>query len=146
MGRPVKVAKAETIDIGLDNPPGVSNTYGVVGGDTALTVPTVSCRVKIGANVEADGYIIRQKGSRKYLVTDGTNTGTCVLADLADGALTEDTMTITITNVDTTTSRLARMTTKFGIDFAGSKVVLTFNAANNPPAGTIFYVSKVESV
>jgi hypothetical protein len=47
----------------------------VVGGsntvDTA-TYPTVKCRVFITGFAEADGYIIRQKGSHKYLVGDIT--------------------------------------------------------------------------
>lgn len=102
MGRPVKTAKTETVDTGFDNPAGASNTYGVVGGDTALTAPTVSCRVKIGGNAEADGFIIRQKGARKFLVSDGTNTGTCMLADSADGSLADDTMSVTITTVSYT--------------------------------------------
>lgn len=55
---------------------------GVVGGDYTLSVPTttfpvVKCQVNIqlpdgsGAGVH-DGRIIRQKGSHKYLVADGT--------------------------------------------------------------------------
>ena len=55
---------------------------GVVGGDYSLSVPTttypvIKCQVNIalpdgsGAGVH-DGRIIRQKGSHKYLVADGT--------------------------------------------------------------------------
>jgi hypothetical protein len=91
MGRPLKIKKAlETggstgIDIGF-NPfsaltapvvptgftPGSATEYeGVVGGsNTVDTVnyPTVKCRVFITGFAEEDGYIIRQKGSHKYLV------------------------------------------------------------------------------
>jgi hypothetical protein len=93
MGRPLKINKAAQtgsttltggIDIGynafntLTNPVlptgSTLNTdqfVGVVGGsntvDTA-TYPTVKCRVFIAGLAEEDGYIIRQKGSRKYLV------------------------------------------------------------------------------
>ena len=58
---------------------------GVVGGsntvDTA-TYPTVKCRVFITGFAEEDGYIIRQKGSHKYLV-GGTTDRTALVAGSA---------------------------------------------------------------
>jgi hypothetical protein len=58
---------------------------GVVGGsntvDTA-TYPTVKCRVFITGFAEEDGYIIRQKGSHKYLV-GGTTARTALVAGSA---------------------------------------------------------------
>jgi hypothetical protein len=93
MGRPLKIKKTTTgantgVDIGfnaltsltapvLPSPVFDSATeyLGVVGGsntvDTA-TYPTVKCRVFITGFAEADGYIIRQKGSHKFLVGDIT--------------------------------------------------------------------------
>ena len=88
MGRPLKIKKSTTSDIGFNAQAGLtapvlpspvfdsSTEYlGVVGGsntvDTA-TYPTVKCRVFITGFAEADGYIIRQKGSHKYLVGDIT--------------------------------------------------------------------------
>lgn len=145
MGRPLKIAESNTVDTGFNNPPGVSNTYGVVGGDTALTDPTIRCRVKIGANAEANGWILRQKGKSKFLVTDGTNTGVCSLANTANGALTADTMTVTITKLDTTTARLAYFTNRHGVDFSNNSYILSFNAAAAVPAGTLFEVAQVTS-
>jgi hypothetical protein len=135
MGRPLKIKKTLTKDIGfnsfdqLENPvfPNTltaSEFFGVVGGnDSAGTLataayPTVKIRVKIGANAEADGSIIRQKGSIKYLVTDGTNTGICVLADLDDGDLTANTMTITMDEGDSTPLRVSRLTNKWALDYS----------------------------
>lgn len=145
MGRPIKIAKTDTVNTGYNNPVGSLNTYGIVGGDIALTPPTISCRVKIGANDEADGYIIRQKGSRKFLVTDGTNTGICMLADLDDDSLLDDTMTVTITKADTSTVRLFRMTAKYGYGFDDNKYLLTFNDADTAPAGSALEIAQVES-
>ena len=93
MGRPLKIKKTTTgantgVDIGfnalssltapvLPSPIWDSATeyLGVVGGsntvDTA-TYPTVKCRVFITGLSEEDGYIIRQKGSHKFLVGDIT--------------------------------------------------------------------------
>ena len=93
MARPLKIAKSSTIDIGFPNDGTSDNGFtgngiGVVGGDNVSL--NVLVRVKIGANVEADGYILRQKGKRKFLVTDGTNTGIGVLADSIDTELIRD--------------------------------------------------------
>jgi hypothetical protein len=55
-----------------------SQFLGVVGGAQPPTVatatfPIVKCRVFVTGFAEADGQIIRQKGSRKYLVADITS-------------------------------------------------------------------------
>lgn len=141
MGRPLKIAKSPTVDTGYNNPSG----YGVVGGDTSLTVSQVLCQVKIGANPEAPGFIIRQKGAKKYLVTDGTNTGICFLTDEPTGSLSDGSMTVTITRFDTTTARLANFSDSFGYDFADIGYYLTFNAAEPVPVGGIYEVATVES-
>ena len=140
MGRPLKIKKTTRIDIGFNafnavevpvypNTMAATEFYGVVGGSDAVdtaTYPTVKIRVKIGANAEADGYIIRQKGTIKYLVSDGTNTGVCVLADLADGALTDNTMTITLDEGDSTPLRVSKLTNKWALDYTGGA---TYSAA-----------------
>jgi hypothetical protein len=102
MGRPLKIKKITEsaynsttganpgVDIGfnglltLTNPVKPSNVWdtdteylGVVGGTQPPTVatatyPIVKVRVFVTGFAEADGYIIRQKGSRKFLVADAT--------------------------------------------------------------------------
>lgn len=95
MGRPLKIKKIidtanPGVDIGFNafsqlTAPvlpvgGAMNTnqfLGVVGGTQPATIataayPIVKCRVFVTGFAEADGYIIRQKGSRKYLVADAT--------------------------------------------------------------------------
>jgi hypothetical protein len=124
MGRPLKIQKSNTVDTGFT----WVDTYniGVVGGNTSLTGAQIKVRVKIGSNAEADGYIIRQKGATKYLVTDGTNTGVCALANLADSNLTADTMTVTIIRPDSGEVRLARLTNRYGLDFSDNRFALSF--------------------
>jgi hypothetical protein len=96
MGRPLKIKKIiETSgngkDIGfnallsLTNPVTPSPIWnndteylGVVGGTQPPTVatanyPIVKVRVFVTGFAEADGFIIRQKGSRKFLVADSTS-------------------------------------------------------------------------
>lgn len=141
MGRPLKIAKSATIDSGYSNPSG----YGVVGGDTGIATTQVLCQVKIGANPEGPGYILRQKGAKKYLVTDGTNTGICFLTDEATGTLSDNAMTVTITKFDTSTARLANFSDSFGYDFTNTGYYLTFGAAEPVPVGGIYEVATVES-
>lgn len=140
MGRPLKIKKTTTKDIGFNSfntfenpvyPGSMSSTefFNVVGGsDTVDTVsyPTVSVRVKIGANAEADGWIIRQKGATKYLVSDGTNVGVCILADLDDGALTDGTMTITYDTGDSAVTRVARLTNRWALGYDDVRYLANF--------------------
>lgn len=124
MGRPLKVAKAEGKSSAFNNPMGITNTYGVVGGNILIPGTQLVCRVKVGSNTESVGSIIRQKGRAKFLVEDANgNRGICTLSDLADGALTDNTMTIT-----TSEGRLARITNRWGHGFDGTKYLLSFNA------------------
>jgi len=103
------------------------------------------CRVKIGTNPEADGSIIRQKGSTKYIVTDGTNTGICALVDKADGSLDDGDMTVTITKLDTTTARLSYFGDTYGRDFTDTGYNLTFGAPAAAPQGSLFEIAQVAS-
>ena len=91
MGRPLKIKKSTTSDIGfnpfsaLTNPvyPSTPTTFdgteylGVVGGANAnvasTAYPVVKCRAFItGTLAEADAYIITQKGTIKYQVATVT--------------------------------------------------------------------------
>ncbi len=139
MGRPLKIAKSASIDSSVGNGAG----YGVVGGNTSISSPSIKCRVKIGSADEADGYIIRQKGKHRFLVSDGTNTGVCVLADLADDSLTADTMTVTATKANASTVRLTSISNKFVRDFAGVQYIASFGAASAAPDGSGFAVVTV---
>jgi hypothetical protein len=96
MGRPLKIKKTQTVDIGypalgtLENPvyPDTLNTdqfIGVVGGANTLGGTAVATsaypviRVKVflpsggPGSAEADGFIITQKGAKQYLVADTTS-------------------------------------------------------------------------
>lgn len=84
MGRPLKIKKSTTIDIGYPAFNAVidpvypatmtaANFFGVVGGSNTVDTaayPTVQVRVYIANSytTEGDGWIIRQKGAHKYLV------------------------------------------------------------------------------
>lgn len=128
MGRPLKIAKVG----GAGFPQTAS---GVVGGNTSLSGNQVLCRVKVGSNAEANGFIIRQKGKRKFLVQDASgNQGVCTLANIANSSLTANTMTVTCTFANAATFKAASLTNHFVTDFSGVKYVAdnTANAATTP--------------
>jgi hypothetical protein len=144
MGRPLKISKLMTAEgVGKDigypaissltaavTPSGLTSTefYGVVGGQIqadggaaagpGLANPVVMVRVKITGETESYGFIVRQKGSRKYLVEDANgNVGTCVLADV-DDALSDGEMTITVFTGDSSAIRLKKLTNKYATDWS----------------------------
>jgi hypothetical protein len=57
------------------------NHIGGVGGLTSDAGLQIRPTVKVGTNAAASGSIIAQKGTHKFRVTDGTNTGTCTLVN-----------------------------------------------------------------
>ena len=85
MGRPLKIKKSTTVDIGFNSfanldpstqviPVGMTSSefLGVVGGANTNIATSTYPVVKITANVngqEGDAYIITQKGQTKYLVS-----------------------------------------------------------------------------
>lgn len=143
MGRPLKIKKTTTKDVGFNawdtlTSPVVPNYFttdqftNVVGGNdtggalATATYPVVKCRVRITGFSEADGYIIRQKGATKYLVSDGTNTGVCTLADQADGALSAGNMNITMSIGDSTATTIKRLTNRYALTYANVRYAINF--------------------
>jgi hypothetical protein len=140
MGRPLKTKKTTTTDVGFNAwdqltaavvPSDFDTTQftNVVGGNDGVasaTYPVVKCRVYISGASEADGWIIRQKGSTKYLVTDGTNTGVCTLADEADTTLTEGNMNITMSVGDSAATTIARLTNRWALDYSNNRYAINF--------------------
>lgn len=97
------------------------NHLGGVGGDTAQTNPTIKVSFRTGDSTY-DGWIVSQKGSRKFRVTDGTRTVTCTLVNLAKAGLdTNDTMTILCTKAVGGNFNASRITNKYVYDFVGNR-------------------------
>jgi len=76
----------------------------------------IKVRFRATGETEANGWIVKQLGSKKFRCTDGTNTEDCTLADVSQGSLDEGDMTITVKDDGGT----ARQVTKI----AGRKVTL----------------------
>ena len=142
MGRPLKIKKSTTKDIGfnawgtLTNPvyPDTFNSTqfaGVVGGEgngggvATTAYPVVKCRVFITGQSEEDGWIVRQKGTRKYLVEGASSgiQGVCILANQAQGALTAGNMNISYSlDADSSEVLISKLTNKYAYDFTGGEV------------------------
>jgi hypothetical protein len=157
MGRPLKIAKydssnSQLLDTGYPNNGTTDNSFnnsapGVVGGNNSTAAQdslVIKARVKIGSNSEANGYIVRQKAKHRFLVTDGTNSGVCTLADTDNASLANDTMTVTVTTADTNAHRLQSLTNKWGVSFAGTKYLLSFNK-NGVVSGTSYEEASVNN-
>lgn len=56
----------------------------------------IKVRAKIGSNAEGDGFIVRQKGTNKFIVTVGVNTGVCRVVNKDSGTLEANEMIINV--------------------------------------------------
>lgn len=144
MGRPLKIKKSATKDIGFNawgtlTAPVYPATFnaaefaGVVGGEgngggvATAAYPVVKCRVFITGQSERDGWIVRQKGSTKYLVEDSAgNQGVCVLANQAQSALTTGNMNISYSADDSSEVLIAKLTNKFALDYSDVRYAVNF--------------------
>lgn len=89
------------------------------------------------------GYIVRQKGKQKYLVTGTVTglTGQCYLANLANTALTPNTMHIIATYANATTQAVQSLsdhTTELFTSTSGVVATDTANINNSAPAFATF--------
>jgi len=91
-----------------------------------LTVGTTNWAAIGGSVSAAVGDVFTATGAG---AGDGTvqAVGTCVLADQADGALTEGNMNITFSTGDSTAQTISRLTNKFALDYSTPPVRYAVN-------------------
>ena len=70
--------------------------FGEPGVGTGDLANEFKVRYRATGEVEADGWIVKQVGSKRFKCTDGTNPMTCTLADKNSGTLAVGDMTITV--------------------------------------------------
>ena len=113
MGRPVKS------DV---NGVKVFGTYGTnTPGDSSAGI---RCEAYIGGSNQSDVFIVKQKGSKRYLVED-TSTGTQALAKLVSGTPSAaGEMRISgyaETGADASVVRIAKLQKRTAVDFSGNR-------------------------
>ena len=142
MGRPLKIKESTTVDIGFNNLGSLTNPVypvtltennflGVVGGASTVATaayPTVQCLVNVDAGTGVEnGYIVRQKGTIKYLVTGVTSgvTAVCQVVDDATPAINEMCIQMSVSG-DSTLINIKRLTNRFALDFSDNRYVTNF--------------------
>jgi hypothetical protein len=139
-----------------DTPPGLtdSNYYGIVGGnvqnsqtgwnngnvtmaDGSATFPVIAVSANIDGTQNEAAFITRQKGASKFLVTGVTSgeTGVAYLANVANGALTVNQMSVGVSTPDgtgnVTVTYMSRINNKYGIGFSTADQVANVIVNNN---------------
>jgi hypothetical protein len=89
----------------------------------------IKVRAKIGSNAEGDGIIVSQRGSKKFKVTVGGNTGDCFLVDKANGSLAANEMTITVLTDAGTLVRATKISAHRVSTTAGTSFAWTFDGS-----------------
>lgn len=135
MGRPLKIAKTTTVDIGIPSQTDIGN-IGIVGGDVAtISTLAVTANIEYAPGQYADGasYIVRQKGTYKFLVANVANSalqGTCYVTNSllpVEGGQ----MTIVGTDADDEDVILAVVTNEYCVAFGDQA-----NITNSPVTST----------
>jgi hypothetical protein len=107
------------------------NTTVAVGGGSA-TFPVVSTFANVDGTQNEEALIVRQKGQSKYLVTGVTSgvTGVAFLANVANGSLTVNQMSIAVSVPDGTGNignvNLQRLTNKYGLGYDNVQYFVNF--------------------
>ena len=144
MGRPLKIKKSTTKDIGFNNLGSLTNPVypttlnsseylGVVGGANASVATSAYPVIRVQAceigGAEEEAIIVRQKGSTTYLVLGQTsgNTYQATLANEATGALSPGNMNIAMFNGDSTDILISKLTNKWALDYSVPPVRYVIN-------------------
>ena len=89
----------------------------------------IKVRYRATGQTEANGWIVKQLGSKKFRCYDGTNTMDCTLADKAQGTLAVGEMTITVKDDGGTARQVTKIAGRQVTLDSGTKISWTFNNA-----------------
>jgi hypothetical protein len=94
-----------------------------------------------------EGFVVRQKGKTRYLVTGTTSglTGQCLTANVANAALAPATMNILGTLANSSTVYLQTVNNHWASGFDGTRYIASFNGAASAPDGTTSAIIDVSS-
>lgn len=88
----------------------------------------IKVRAKIGSNAVGEGFIVRQRGSKRFVVTVGANTGVCTLVDKDAGSLAANEMIVNVINDAGQLVRATKLYNRVAI-VAGAKTPWNFDAS-----------------
>jgi hypothetical protein len=87
----------------------------------------IKVRAKIGANAEGDGFIVRQRGTRRFRVTVGADTGVCTLVNKNTGSLAANEMIINVLNDAGERVQVTKLFNRVAIVEGNQKIRWTFD-------------------
>lgn len=121
----LKIAHGATVDQGQAS--GFGGTGGQPSAETS-GVKTIALTYNTSANARvASGYIIAQKGAKKFLCGNaaavGSDITTVTLVDKTNGALEAGEGSITGYDTSSASFRASRITSKHVYDFSGNKYI-----------------------
>ena len=105
--------------------------------DGSATFPVIAVSANIDGTQNEAAFITRQKGASKFLVTGITSgaTGVAYLANVANGALTVNQMSVGVSTPDGTgnvnVTYMSRINNKYGIGFSTADQVANVIVNNN---------------
>ena len=94
----------------------------------------IKVRAKIGSASEGDGFIVAQKGSNRFKVTVGSDTGICTLVNKNSGALAADEMIINVSTDAQTWQQVTKLYNRVAQVEGGTKVAWNFDTSRSDSA------------
>lgn len=129
---PLWSTETSTVPVDQGQPSTEGGTGGLPQAVTATGIKTIDVQYATVDGVLVDhGYIIAQKGARKFLVADssapGTNTAVVFLVNKAAGDLAANEASISCINTAGDAFYANRISTKHVYDFVGNKYIYKVN-------------------
>ena len=90
----------------------------------------IKVRYRATGQAEANGWIVKQLGSKKFRCYDGTNTMDCTLVDKSQGTLEVGDMTITVKDDGGTARQVTKIAGRKVTLDSGTSIAWSFDAYN----------------
>ena len=103
-------------------------------GEPTVGGNEIKVRFRATGEAEANGWIVKQLGSKKFRCTDGTNTEDCTLADKAQGTLDVADMTITVKDDSGTAKQVTKIAGRKVTLDTGESIAWNFSDSNTDGA------------
>ena len=94
----------------------------------------IKVRFRATGEAEANGWIVKQLGSKKFRCTDGTNTEDCFLSTADQGSLAVGDMTITVKDDADAVQQVTKIAGRMVTLDSGDRIAWNFSNATNDGA------------
>lgn len=94
----------------------------------------IKVRAKIGSNSEGDGFIVKQRGTNRFTVTVGSDTGVCTLVNKNTGSLSADEMIVNVATDAGVWRQATKLYNRVAIVEGNEKIAWNFATSNSDGA------------